>query len=131
MDTFHKESIFRANILKAIAIFVPFWVSLWISWLLSSGGQMPSNTSKLIRCTCLISSTATAAGHPPCHCTTVKRQASYSSSFDPFCAVTSLFPFGESKIATLLTKASKKAKHYFIVAVALFHYKLFLIWLIL
>lgn len=74
---------------------------------------MPSNTSKLIRCTCLISSTAIAAGHLPCYRVAVKIQVSYSLSFNSFCAVTSLLPFGESKIAALLPKASKIATHFF------------------
>lgn len=128
MILFYKKSIFTANILRAVAICVPFGASLWNSWLLSSGGQMPSNTSNLIRCTCLISSTARAAGHLPCHHTGTKMWVSYSLSFNSFCAVTSLLPLGESKIEMRLPEAPKIARSYSTVGVVLFHYKSFLIW---
>lgn len=125
---FYKKSIFTADILRAVAICIPFGASLWNPWLLSPGGQLPSNTSHLIRCTCLISSTAIAAGQLPCHHTATKMQVSDSLSFNSFCAVTSLLPLGESKIAMRLPEAPKIARSYSTVGVVIFHYKSFLIW---
>lgn len=124
----YKKSIFPANILRVVAVCVPFGASLWNSWLLSSGGQMPSNTSNLIRCTCLISPIAIAAGHLPRHHTARKMRVSYSLSFNSFCAVTSLLPLGESKIAMRLPEASEIATSSSTVSVVVFHYKSFLIW---